>query len=74
MLGGKGLCDMVDGRAKPERMKTMTASPSLLYPLFEMNHALLQPARLMATAASSFWQNAANPLRETRFAPKRGRR
>ena len=48
----------------------MTAIPapiSLLYPLFEMNHAALQPARMMANFGLSFWQNTANPLHGTKL-------
>ncbi len=44
----------------------MIPRPSaFLYPFFEMNHAALQPMRLMANMGLSFWQNEANPLRDT---------
>ncbi|MDE2385010.1 MAG: polyhydroxyalkanoate depolymerase [Alphaproteobacteria bacterium] len=38
---------------------------SYLYPLFEMNHAALQPMRMLANMGLSFWQSSGNPLRET---------
>ena len=45
---------------------TMIPRPSaFLYPFFEMNHAALQPMRLMANMGLSFWQHEANPLRDT---------
>ena len=49
-------------------MTRFPAPTSMLYPLFEMNHMATQPLRLMANASLSFWQNAANPFRESAFA------
>ena len=49
-------------------MTTFPAPASLLYPMFEMNHMATQPLRLMVSAGLSFWQNAANPFRESTFA------
>ena len=49
-------------------MNTFPTPASLLYPLFEMNHLATQPFRLMAGASLSFWQNAANPFRDSAFA------
>jgi poly(3-hydroxybutyrate) depolymerase len=40
---------------------------SMLYPLYEMNHAALLPARLMANAGLAFWQNESNPWAATRM-------
>ena len=34
----------------------------MLYPLFEMNHLVMQPFRLAAAAGQSFWGNASNPM------------
>ena len=39
----------------------------MLYQLYEMNHAALQPMRFMASAGLSFWQHDANPLAATSF-------
>jgi poly(3-hydroxybutyrate) depolymerase len=50
------------------KMNTDPAPVSFLYPLFEMNHAALQPMRLMADLGLSFWQNELNPMRHTAFA------
>ena len=49
------------------KMNSVPAPVSFLYPLFEMNHAALQPMRFMADLGLSFWQNAANPMRDTAF-------
>ena len=37
----------------------------MLYPLYEMNHAAIQPMRFMAEAGLAFWENAFNPLAHT---------
>ena len=39
----------------------------LMYPLYEMNHAALQPMRLLTSASLAFWQNEANPWAATQF-------
>ena len=39
----------------------------MLYPLYEMNHAALQPMRFMTNAGLAFWQHEANPLAATKF-------
>ncbi len=48
-------------------MTSIPAPASFLYPLYEMNHAALQPMRFMADIGLSFWQNALNPLRDSAF-------
>ena len=40
----------------------------MIYPLFEMNRLAVQPFRLMAEASLTFWENAANPWRESAMA------
>jgi poly(3-hydroxybutyrate) depolymerase len=37
----------------------------MLYPLYEMNHAALQPMRFLTTASLAFWQNDSNPWAAT---------
>ena len=49
-------------------MNSTPAPVSFLYPLFEMNHAALQPMRLLADIGLLFWQNTSNPMRDTSFA------
>ncbi len=39
----------------------------LMYPLYEMNHAALQPIRCLTNASLAFWQNDGNPLSGTQF-------
>ncbi len=39
----------------------------MLYPLYEMNHAALQPMRFITNATLAFWQNDLNPLAHTQF-------
>ncbi len=43
----------------------MTTSNAMIYPLFELNRLVVQPFRLMAETTLSFWENAANPWRES---------
>lgn len=38
-----------------------------MYPLYEMNHAALQPIRCLTNASLAFWQNDGNPLSGTQF-------
>jgi poly(3-hydroxybutyrate) depolymerase len=59
---------MAGNSAKDLNMTAIPAPVSLLYPLFEMNHAALHPARMMASLGLSFWQNSANPMRDTKLA------
>jgi len=54
-------------RAKDLNMTAIPAPVSMLYPLFEMNHAALQPARLFANLGLSFWHNSANPFHDTKI-------
>jgi poly(3-hydroxybutyrate) depolymerase len=46
----------------------MTTANAMLYPLFELNRAAIQPFRLMAETSLAFWANAANPFRMTPLA------
>lgn len=39
----------------------------MMYPLYEMNHAALQPLRFLTNASLDFWQNDGNPLSATQF-------
>jgi poly(3-hydroxybutyrate) depolymerase len=46
-------------------MSQIPAPSSFLYPLFELNHAALQPFRAAADFGLSFWQSSANPMSQT---------
>jgi len=46
----------------------MTTVNSMIYPFFEMNRLVVQPFRLMAETGLSFWENSANPWRESAMA------
>lgn len=48
-------------------MKAMSVPFSPLYTIFELNHSMLQPFRAMTQMGLSFWDNTANPLRETKL-------
>ena len=45
----------------------MSVPFSPLYSFFEMNHAMLQPLRAMTQMGLPFWENAANPLHDTKL-------
>ncbi len=46
-------------------MSNIPAPSSFLYPLFEFNHAALQPFRAAADLGRSFWLSSANPMSQT---------
>ncbi len=58
---------MAQKGAKDLNMTAIPAPISMLYPWFEMNHAALQPARMLTNLGLSFWQNTANPMRDTKL-------